>query len=150
MKKSKIAKIIEILFKILLVGGIICLPFIPKLYNILEILGSESFSEHTLFYKIMFYLCYIVCLGILFVLDYIFKHIYKDSPFNKQIEKALKVIALLFMSLSLLVLIKTIYIPTILSAATIVVTFITSLCFYALSQIFKAAIEYKNEVDYTI
>ena len=98
----------------------------------------------------MFYICYLLCLGIIFTLNYIFKNIYKQSPFNKTIEKSLKVIAILFMTLSVIVLIKTIYIPTILSIAVIVVTFITSLCFYTLSQIFKAAIEYKNEVDYTV
>ena len=54
------------------------------------------------------------------------------------------------MSLSLAVLLKTIFIPTILSIAVIVVTFITSLCFYTLSQIFKVANEYKDEVDYMV
>ena len=150
MAKSKMAKTIEILFKILLLGGIACLPFIPKLYNILKIFGITIFNAHSLLYKIIFYLCYIICLSIIFMLNYIFKHIYKDSPFNKTIEKSLKIIALLFILLSILVLIKTIYIPTVLSIAIIVITFITSLCFYTLSQIFKVAIAYKNEVDYTI
>ena len=150
MPKSKIAKIIEILFKILLIGGIICLPFIPKIYDLLKIFDIKDFNSQTIFYKIVFYLCYIICLGIIFTLNYIFKNIYKESPFNKTIEKSLKVIAVLFMLLSLIVLIKTIYIPTILSVAVIVVTFITSLCFYTLSQIFKAAIEYKNELDFTV
>ena len=54
------------------------------------------------------------------------------------------------MSLSLVVLLKTIFIPTVLSIAVIIVTFITSLCFYTLSQIFKVAIEYKDEVDHTV
>ncbi len=150
MLKSKLTKTIEILFKILLIGGIICLPFIPKIYNILKIFGIESFSTKTLFYRILFYICYIVCLGILYTLNYMFKIIYKDNPFNKSIVTSLKIIATLFLLLSGVVLIKTIYIPTILSIAVIVVTFITSLCFYTLSHIFKAAIAYKNEVDYTV
>ena len=150
MPKSKMAKIIEILFKILLAGGIICLPFIPKIYDLLKIFGIGSFSTKTIFYKILFYLCYIICLAILYTLNYIFKTIYQDSPFNKKIVTSLKVIAALFLSLSLIVLIKTIYLPTILSIAVIVVTFITSLCFYTLSQIFKAATEYKTEVDFTV
>lgn len=150
MPKSKMAKTIEILFKIILGLGIIGLFIIPYLYDLLQIFGLESFNTKTLFYKIVFYICYIICLGIIFMLNYIFKNIYKDSPFNKTIEKSLKIIALLFMLLSIIVLIKTIFIPTILSIAVIVITFITSLCFYTLSQIFKVAIEYKNEVDYTI
>ena len=148
MKQSKIAKVIEVLFKIILIIGIIGIPFIPKLYDLLKIF--KSFSSQTLFYKIMFYICYLLCLGIVFTLNYIFKNIYKQSPFTKTIEKSLKVVAILFMSLSLAVLLKTIFIPTILSIAVIVVTFITSLCFYTLSQIFKVANEYKDEVDYMV
>ena len=150
MQKSKIAKIIEILFKIILLGGIICLPFIPKLYDLVKIFNDISFNKQTIYYKIMFYLCYIICLGIIFTLNYIFKNIYTNSPFNKNIEESLKVIAILFMILSVIVLIKTIYMPTILSIGVIIVTFITSLCFYTLSQIFKVAIQYKKEVDFTI
>ena len=150
MSKSKIAKIIEILFKIILIIGIISIPFIPKLYTLLKIFGFKDFYSQSLLYQIIFYLCYIICLGIIFILNYMFKIIYQDNPFNKKIENSLKIIAALFMTLSILILIKTLYIPTILSIAIIVVTFITSLCFYVLSQIIKAAITYKNEVDYTI
>lgn len=150
MEKSKIAKIIEILFKIILVIGVISLPFIPKLYDLVKIFDENNFNNQTIFYRIMFYICYINCLGIIYMLNYLFKNIYVSSPFNKKVEKSLKIIAVLFMILSMAVLVKTIYIPTVLSIALIVVTFITSLCFYTLSQIFKVAIEYKDEVDYTI
>lgn len=150
MQKSIIAKIIEILFKIILVGSIISLPFIPKLYDLIKIFNDYSFNNQTIYYKIAFYLCYLICIGIIYMLNYIFKNIYISSPFNKNIEKALKIIAVLFMILSIIVLIKTIYMPTILSVGVIIVTFITSLCFYTLSQIFKVATEYKNEVDYTV
>ena len=150
MQKSFIAKLIEILFKILLISGIICLPFIPKIYDLLKLFAINSFNSQTIYYKVMFYMCYIICLGIIFILNYIFKNIYTNSPFNKIVEKSLKVIAILFMLLSIIVLIKTIYMPTILSIGVIIGTFITSLCFYTLSQIFKVAIEYKNEVDYTV
>jgi len=150
MSRSKMAKIIEILFKIILCLGIIGLFIIPYLYDFVQFFGLESFNTKTLFYKIVFYICYIICLGIIFTLNYIFKNIYKDSPFSKKIEKSLKIVALLFMMLSIIVLIKTVFIPTVLSIAVIVITFITSLCFYTLSEIFKVATEYKNEVDYTV
>ncbi len=150
MPKSKMAKTIEILFKILLGLGIIGLFIIPYLYDLMEIFGLESFNTKTLLYKILFYICYIICLGIIFMLNYIFKNIYKDSPFNKMIVNALKIISLLFMVLAAIIIVKLIYFPTILSIALIVVSFITSLCFYTLAQIFKVATEYKNEIDYTV
>lgn len=150
MQKSKISKIIEILFKIILIIGIICLFFIPRLYDLLKDFGIPTFNSQTIYYRIAFYLCYIISLGIIFTLNIIFKNIYNDSPFKKIIESSLKVIAILFMLLAVIITIKTIFIPTVLSIAVIVVTFIASLCFYTLSQIFKVAIQYKNEVDYTI
>ena len=145
MPQSKMARIIEILFKIILGLGIVGLFIIPYLYDLLQIFGLESFNTKTLFY-----LCYFICLGILFMLNYIFRIIYRYNPFNTKIVKSLKIIALLFIILASVILIKTIYYPTALSIALIVVTFITSLCFYTLSQIFKTAIEYKTEVDYTV
>ena len=150
MKKSKISKTIEILFKIILLLGIVCTIFLPQLYNTFKGNNIPLFGEQTIQYRIAFYTCYLICLGIVFILNSIFNNIYKDSPFTKKIVDYLKIIAILFMILSVTVAIKTIFIPSILSIAVIVVTFVTSLCFYALSQIFKMAIEYKNEVDFTI
>ncbi len=150
MPKSYISKIVEILFKIILIAGIICLPFIPRLYDLLKVFDIPLFKEHTIYYKIAFYLCYLICLGIIYTLNYIFKIIYKDTPFNKKIENSLKVIAVLFSILSIIILLKAIYIPTVLSFAVMVVSSVTSLCFYTLSQIIKIAITYKNEVDYTV
>ena len=124
MPKSTIARIIEILFKIILICGIICLPFIPKLYGLVKIFDTSSFSNQTIYYRIMFYVCYIVCLCIIFTLNYIFKKIYISSPFNKTIEKSLKIIAVLFMLLSLIILIKTVFIPTIFSIGVVIVSFI--------------------------
>ena len=150
MKKSKISKLIEIIFKLMLIGGTICLFILPKLYNLFSIEGTPDFNNQTILYQITFYLCYIICLLIIFFLAKIFNHIYQDSPFTKLIEKTLKIIAILFMSLSLIVFIKTIFIPTIISLAVVLITFIVSLCFYVLSQIFKIAIIHKDELDYTI
>lgn len=149
MLKSKIAKIVSILFNIMLICGFVCLFFIPKLYDFFSI-EAPKFHEQTILYRIAFYLCYLICLGIIFELRVIFNQIYNDTPFKKSIENALKLIAILFMILSIIIMVKTIFIPTPLSLAAIIVTFIISLCFYVLSQIFKVAIAYKNEIDFTV
>ena len=150
MKKSKITKITQIILKLILIIGTICLFIIPRLYNLLSDSGIPTFQSHTTYYKIAFYLCYIISLSVIYILHYIFNNIYKDTPFKKEIELSLKLIAILFMSLSIIIIIKTIYIPTILSLAVIIVTSVASLCFYTLSQIFKVAINYKKEIDYTM
>lgn len=148
--QSKISKLISIILNIMLIGGSICLFFLPKLYNLFSIDGIRNFNNQSIYYQIAFFLCYIICLVIIFELTKIFNHIYKDSPFTKNIENTLKIIAVLFMTLSLIVFIKTIFIPTILSIAVVIVTFIASLSFYVLSQIFKVAIQHKDELDYTV
>lgn len=149
MKKSKIAVILSILLKIIFIIGVICLFFLPQLYNIFS--GIEiAFEQQTIWYMSAFYLCYLVSLLLILELIRIFDNIYKDSPFKKQTELSLKRIAILFMVLAIVVAVKTIFIPTILSIAVAVITFIASLSFYVLSQIFKVAIEYKQEVDYTV
>lgn len=148
--KSKISKFIEVLLNIMLFGGTICLFLLPKLYNLFKENNVPNFNNQTFYYQIAFYTCYIICLIIIFNLTKLFNHIYKDNPFTKTIERILKIIATLFMTLSLIVLIKFIFIPTMLSLAVIVITFIVSLSFYVLSQIFKVAIKNKDELDYTI
>jgi hypothetical protein len=54
------------------------------------------------------------------------------------------------MALFLIVIIKAIFIPTILSFAVALVCFIASLSFYVLSEVITSAIKYKNEVDLTV
>ncbi len=144
MEKSKIAKFISIILKLMLIFGIICLFFIPQLYNLFS---EVKFSSQTIYYIIAFYLCAILSLGVIYELIKIFDIIYKGSPFKKSIEIRLKKIAVLFMILTIIIVIKIIFILTIISIAVSLITFIASLSFYVLSQIFKVAIEYKNEID---
>lgn len=147
MKKSLIAKIISIFLRFMIVGGIIVQFFVPEIYKLFL---NISFNSQSISYRITFYICGIVSILIVYMLTRIFDHIYKCSPFNKDVEVSLKIIAILFMLLSIIVGVKTIFITTLLSIVISIITFVVSLCFYVLSQVFKAAIEYKEEVDYTI
>ncbi len=150
MERSPIAKIISVLLKVLFLCGIICLFFLPQIYDATVIAEEGVFKSHTIYYQGAFYLCYILCFGVVFELIEMFHYIYQENPFKKIVEVILKRIAVLLMILSIIVAIKIIFIPNILSIAILFITFIASLCFYVLSQIFKVAIHYKNEVDYMV
>lgn len=150
MKKSRIAQLISIIFKIMLGLGTIILFFVPTFYDIFSQVTVDKFNNQTFFYKFAFYLCAITGLAIVYQLVKIFNNVYKGSPFNKSMIINLKIIAVLFMVLSLIILIKIIFLPTVISIAVFLIAFIVSLSFYVLSQIFKAAVKYKDEVDYTI
>lgn len=150
MKKSLIAKIVSIIFIIILIIGIACLLFIPKLYNLFKESGVPNFEEQNIYYKVAFYLCYIICLVIVYKLRDIFNRVYKKSVFVISVESSLKVISVLFMILFLIILVKAFFIPTLLSFAVGVICFVASLSFYVLAEVIKSAIEYKKEIDYTV
>ena len=69
---------------------------------------------------------------------------------NKKLEDTLKVIAVMFMILFLIVIIKGVFIPNLLTFVVALICFFTSLSFYVLAEVIKAAIKYKTEVDFTI
>lgn len=150
MKKSKIAKIVSVIFVVLLIGGIGCLFFIPKFYDFFKEPNVSSFASHSMYYKVAFYSCYIICLIIIYNLTKLFNHVYSSSPFRQEVVSALNISAILFMILAGIVFVKALFIPTLLSFVVALVCFIVSLSFYVLKEVIKAAIIYKNEIDYTV
>lgn len=150
MKKSKIAKIVSIIFIILLVGGVGCIFFLPSLYDFFKDSTVSSFSSHSIYYKVAFYACYLICLVIIYQLIGLFHHVYSGSPFKKEVVSALNISAILFMVLFIIVIMKSFFIPTLLSLVVALICFIASLSFYVLKEVIKAAIAYKDELDYTV
>ena len=149
MKKSKIFIIVYYLFYVILGGGIVLSIFLPQLYDIFSTV-TIVFLDHSLIYKLAFYSCYIISLGIILELLLMFKIIYKETPFKKEVERKLKIIAVLFELLALIVGIKSLFMPTLLTFAIFIITFMVGLCFYVLAEVFKTAIAYKNEIDYMV
>lgn len=150
MKKSFVARCVSIIFVIILVGGIGCLLFLPQLFDYFKLDGVTSFYYRPVIYKIALYFCYLLCLGLVYKLSSLFNMIYKDTPFKKEVEKSLKISAIIFMILSIIVLVKAFFIPTLLSFVVSLICFIASLAFYVLADVIKAAILYKEEIDYTV
>ncbi|MBR3660560.1 MAG: DUF2975 domain-containing protein [Bacilli bacterium] len=150
MQKNNLSRFISILLRIILIIGIILIPFIPTIFNLIGTENLKEFSNQTIFYKIALFTCYFISLGILYILILMFNHIYKDNPFTIYTEKYLKLLSFLFMILSFIIFIKLFFIPTIISIAICVITFIVSLCFYTLSEIFKVANSNKKELDLTV
>lgn len=150
MKKSFIAKIVEIILIIILIVGCISLIFVPELYDMFKYTNVKTFINQTLIYRITFYSCYVFGLYIIYKMIKLFNIVYEGSPFKKELENILKVIAVMFMLLFLIVIIKSIFIPNLLSFVVAIICFIASLSFYVLAEVIKSAIKYKNEVDFTV
>lgn len=150
MKKSFIARIISIVLVIILAIGTVCLFFIPRLYDLFKDTVVAGFNAHSMLYRFAFLTCYILCLIVVYKLITLFNMVYKGSPFKKEIENSLKFMAVIFMILFLIVIIKAIFIPTFLSFCVSILCFLISLSFYCLAEVIKAAIKYKDEVDLTV
>lgn len=150
MKKSIISKFVSIILKIIFGLGSISLFFIPYIYNFIGEYQNITFNDQTILYKIALYISAIIVLYIIFELIRIFGLVYKENPFNKNTEYSLKRIAISLMVLSILTLTKSVFMPTVLSFSIALILFVGSLGVYVLSQVFKTAIEYKNEIDYTV
>ena len=150
MQNNKLSNIISIILKLIFVIGIILIPFIPAIYNLINVENLNNFFNQSLIYQITLFICYFISLGIILILILLFDKIYKDGPFTIWTEKYLKLIARLFMVLSIIIFIKLFFVTTIISIAICVITFIISLCFYVLSEIFKVANNHKKELDLTI
>jgi len=73
-----------------------------KLYDLLKNPYVEIFKNHHIIYQLAFYSCFIICLLIVFKLNEVFSNVYQNSPFNKKVENALKVTAILFFLLFLI------------------------------------------------
>ena len=150
MEKSKIAKIVTVIFIVLIIIGLIGIVFLPTIFDLVKGDLIDKFSEHTIIYQIALYVTYLIGLFILYKLYDTFNYLYKVSPFTAKIEKNLKIIAVSFMMLFIIVLVKGFFIPTPLTFGVVVICFVVSLCFYLLAEIIKKGIIYKDEVDSTV
>ncbi|MCL2354366.1 MAG: DUF2975 domain-containing protein [Oscillospiraceae bacterium] len=150
MEKSITTKILLVLLSVILCVGIASTFFIPMLYDLYRGAEALEFSAKNIFYQVAFYSIYLICLVIIYVLIKILKSVHSESPFKVETEKKLKIITVLFMLIAIIVGIKFIFIPTVLSLAIAVLSFIASQSFYVLSQLFKMATAYKHEIDFTV
>ena len=150
MKKSKIARVVTIVFIVLIILGVLALIPLPILYDLVKGDDIEKFMEHTLCYRVAFYVCYLIGLFILYKLYDTFNYLYKVNPFTRKIENNLKLVAILFMIVSAIILVKGLFIPTPLTFGVVVICFVVSLCFYLLAEVIKKGIILKDEVDMTV
>ena len=76
------------------------------------------------------------------------------SKYIKKTEKKKLIILsiglIILIGLFLIVIIKGVFIPNLLTFVVALICFFTSLSFYVLAEVIKAAIKYKTEVDFTI
>ena len=100
MKKSFIAKIVEIILIIILIVGCISLIFVPELYDMFKYTNVKTFMNQTLIYRITFYSCYVIGLYIIYKMIKLFNISLFSSnvPFNNIKIKLLNIISIIGIS----------------------------------------------------
>ena len=102
MSNFNLTKIISYLLKIIFIIGIILIPFIPTIYNLIGTENLKVFADQTILYQITLYICYLFSLSIIFILILMFSSIDKNGPFIMSTSKYLKIISLFFIILSII------------------------------------------------
>ena len=146
--KNSLSNFIEICLKLIFIIGIIIYISLPILLNIyVEIFNTVLNKIPAL---IILYLSGIPALIIVYEFIKIFNKLKKDIPFIEENVKALKVISICSLIISIEYIIGMFFIVSIFEIILIAVFIIIWLGAYILSELLRKAIEYKEENDLTI
>ncbi len=102
------------------------------------------------FYMVILYVFGILMLFILNELRVIFNSVEKSDPFILRNVTALKRISKASMASCIIFLIKTFAVNSLMTMVSLFIFFIASLFCIVLAEVFKKAVEYKNDHDLTI
>ena len=148
--KKGLSSIFKIALQCIFVGGIIIfitLPFCLKWY--LEF--SEIFTS-SYFYKtlILLYLSGFLALAVLYQSIKLLNNINKKSPFNLENPKILNIIGICSLLIAFIYLISIFIIKSVFTIILFMIFIMLGFMAIILAEIFKKAIEYKEENDLTI
>lgn len=102
------------------------------------------------FYMVILYIFGILMLFILNELRVIFNSVEKSDPFILRNVTALRRISKASMASCIIFLIKTLAVNSLMTMVSLFIFFIASLFCTVLAEVFKKAVEYKNDHDLTI
>ncbi len=151
--KKGLSGLVEWMVSLIFIGGICIWLSLPWLLPwVIELIKPQYAYDNSFFgFMIVFlYITGILALHIVYKVKSFFHSININNPFIYENVKALKTMGYASFIISLCYLIKIIYYPTIL---TIIVTmiFIIAACFcIVLAEVFRQAVDTKNENDLTI
>ena len=148
-QKSVIHYMTKICIDILFFAGIICCAYIPFSSRLLwNYYGVENQTE--LFVKVILLCSGICCVYILRQLKVIFKTLLEGNPFIHANVACLRKISMSCLVISIIYLVKMIFMPTISTIVIISIFIVGCLLCLTLKDLFKQSIYYKDENDLTV
>ncbi|NYB73270.1 DUF2975 domain-containing protein [Sedimentibacter hydroxybenzoicus DSM 7310] len=148
-QKSIIHYMTKICIDILFFAGIICCAYIPFSSRLLwNYYGVANQTE--LFVKVILLCSGICCVYILWQLKVIFKTLLEGNPFIHANVACLRKISISCLVISIIYLVKMIFMPTISTIVIIAIFVVGCLLCLTLKDLFKQSIYYKDENDLTV
>ncbi|MGL4606323.1 MAG: DUF2975 domain-containing protein [Eubacteriaceae bacterium] len=147
-KNSPVHYLTKIIVDILFYSGILCcltLPFLIRFF-----VGYEYFQIESIILYLILFPSGICAVFILWQLKAIFKTMLNDNPFVKENIICLRKMGVASFLISIIYLIKIIFNFEISSGIIFVVFAIATLFCLTLKDVFKQAVAYKEENDWTV
>ena len=147
--KSSISSLVNLLLKVIFVLGVIVIICLPKL---LDWYVSYFPADHVIYYPmlIVLYLSGIMALFAVFGLIKLFETLKKNTPFITENVKHLKAISICCLIIAIIYLVGIFVFQSAFVVVIFIMFTIASLAFLILAELFKQAVEYKEENDLTI
>ncbi|WP_313339693.1 DUF2975 domain-containing protein [Sedimentibacter sp.] len=148
-QKSIIHYITKICIDILFFAGIICCAYIPFSSRLLWNYFGVA-NQTAVFVKAILLCSGICCVYILWQLKVIFKTLLEGNPFIHANVTCLRKISMSCLTVSIIYLVKMIFMPTISTIVIIAIFVVGCLLCLTLKDLFKQSIYYKDENDLTV
>ncbi len=148
-KNSVVHHITKIVVDIMLYVGIVCVLAVPFLgVRFLPVLGYE-YTDSIIFTVILFVtgLCSVY---ILYILKKMFKTLLGGNPFVEGNIKCFRKMAVACAVVAVLYALKTIWLFTLATVIIVIVFLVGTLFCLTLKDLFKQAVSYKEENDWTV
>ncbi len=147
--KRSLSSVINVLIVLAMIGGVVILATLPLTLKHVLIYFQSRLDLYT-FYLIILYCCGACLLGILNELRVIFTSLSKADPFVWRNVMALKRVFYFATGIFIVSGIKIFIDNSLMTMCIVFVFFVAGLFSLVLSEVFRKAVEYKEDNDLTI
>ena len=148
-KNSFVHYLTKVLIDIMFYGGIICCIVLPSVMPVLTVLLGYS-PDAIMPYTIILMLSGLCALYILWQLKAIFKTLLGGSPFTESNVSCLRKCSVASLFIAIIYIIKIVFWFTVASSVIAIIFSLLGLFCLTLKDVFKQAVAYKEENDWTV
>lgn len=148
---KKLYVFVEVLLYVIGLIGVVSLFFLPRITKEYLFLFGNDYSESLSPYLLsLLYITGILAILVVWELIKIFRTLNTGNPFLLKNSYSFQRISIYVFVVALAYVSKIVLLNSILTVILVLILFIASLFSFILSQVFKQAVEYKQEIDLTV